>query len=89
MLGTLGHLILVDTGPHTVSYLQDKYIGNVSAGVVEKEHRFEAHKTGFRTCPLLMPAAGLGPCPVLLCASISALQALSCKEEQMYLPCVW
>lgn len=68
VLGTLGHLILVNTGHHVETYLQDKEsIGNVSCVVIQKE--LGAHQTGFEACPLLITTAGSGLLAVLPCSS--------------------
>lgn len=68
VLGTLGHLILLNTGHHVVTYLQDKVFGNVSFVVIQKEGG--AHQTGFKACPLLTTAAGSGPLWAARCAAL-------------------
>lgn len=68
VLGTLGHLILLNTGHHVVTYLQDKVFGNVSFVVIQKEGG--AHQTGFKACPLLTAAAGSGPLWAARCAAL-------------------
>lgn len=83
VLGTLGHLILLNTGHHVVTYLQDKVFGNVSFVVIQKEGG--AHQTGFKACPLLTAAAGSGPLWAALGRSLCclALQTLRCEVEPL------
>lgn len=80
---SLGHLILVNTGHHVVTYLQDKVFGNVSFVVIQKKGG--AHQTGFKACPLLTTAAGSGPLWAALGRSLCclALQTLRCEVEPL------